>query len=45
MTKTIASDVIWEPTNDYLNCRVSDFMRANGISDYKELIKRSQEDT
>lgn len=44
MTKTI-TDVIWRPTGEYLNCRVTDYMKSVGITDWKELVKRSGEDT
>jgi len=44
MTKTI-TDVIWRPTGEYLNCRVTDYMKSVGIKDWKELVKRSGEDT
>ncbi len=42
---TTFNDVIWRPTGDYLNCRVVDFMKKHNISDVKELVKRSAEDT
>ena len=44
MSKTMA-DVIWKPTGKYLDCRVSDFMKENEISDYKKLIEKSCQDT
>ena len=43
--KSTVTDVIWEPKGDYLNCRVSDFIKKVGLSDWQELIKRSTEDT
>jgi acetyl-CoA synthetase len=45
MTKTITSEIIWQPSGKYLESRVVDFMNRHGISDWKELIKRSNEDT
>ncbi|HEY9714808.1 MAG TPA: AMP-binding protein, partial [Chroococcales cyanobacterium] len=42
---TTLTDVIWQPKGAYLNCRVADFMKKHGISDWKELIKRSTDDT
>lgn len=45
MTKTITSEIIWQPSGKYLESRVVDFMNMHGISDWKELIKRSNEDT
>ena len=44
MSKTI-TDVIWRPTGEYLKCRVNDFAKSVGITDWKELIKRSGQDT
>jgi hypothetical protein len=44
MTTTM-TDVIWRPTGQYLNCRVIDYMKSVGLSDWKELVKRSGEDT
>lgn len=44
MTTTM-TDVIWRPTGEYLNCRVADYMKSVGVSDWKELVKRSQKDT
>src|SRR5688572_16496707 len=44
MTTTM-TDVIWRPTGEYLNCRVTDYMKSVGISDWKELVKKSGEDT
>lgn len=39
------SDFIWEPSPDYIeNANVTRLMRAHGISDFHELVKRSQED-
>jgi acetyl-CoA synthetase len=45
MTQTLTSEVIWQPTGEYLDCRVAQFMKEQGISDYRQLIERSQEDT
>lgn len=45
MSKTITQEVIWQPTKEYMDCRVVDFMKEHGISDWKELIKRSNDDT
>lgn len=39
------TDIIWTPTADYLNCRVADFMKKQGISDWRELIAKSNADT
>jgi acetyl-CoA synthetase len=40
------SDFVWEPTSEYIeNANVTRFMRAHGIDDYFELVKRSQDDT
>lgn len=44
MTTTM-TDVIWRPTGEYLNCRVTDYMKSVGIADWKELVKRSSQDT
>ena len=44
MTKTL-TDVIWKPSGQYLKCRVTDYMQTVGISDWKELVKKSAEDT
>jgi acetyl-CoA synthetase len=38
------TDVIWRPTGEYLNCRAVDYMKSVGISDWKDLVKRSAED-
>lgn len=35
------TDVIWQPTGEYLNCRVADFMKQHGIKDWHELVSRS----
>ena len=36
----------WEPTPEYIeNANVTRFMRAHGIDDFRELVRRSQEDT
>lgn len=42
---TTMTDVIWRPTGDYLNCRVTDYMKTAGITDIKDLVKKSTEDT
>lgn len=42
---TTMTDVIWTPTGKYLDCRVVDYMKSQGIKDWKELVKRSTEDT
>jgi acetyl-CoA synthetase len=40
------SDVIWRPSaEDVERARVTRFMRAHGISDYRELIRRAASDT
>jgi acetyl-CoA synthetase len=44
MTTTM-TDVIWRPTGEYLKCRVMDYAKSVGISDWKELVKRSTDDT
>ena len=44
MTTTM-TDVIWRPTGEYLNCRATDYMKSVGLSDWKDLVKRSTEDT
>lgn len=39
------SDFVWEPTPEYIeNANVTRFMRAHGIDDFFELVKRSQND-
>lgn len=38
------TDVIWQPTGEYLNCRVTDFMKKNGIKDWQELVAKSTGD-
>ena len=39
------SDFIWEPSQEYIdNANVTRLMRAHGIGDFHELVKRSQED-
>lgn len=39
------SDFIWEPNSQYVeNANVTRLMRASGIDDFHELVKRSQED-
>jgi acetyl-CoA synthetase len=39
------SDIVWRPSEDYVErANVTRFMRANGISSYEELVKRSQDD-
>ncbi|MBY0548778.1 MAG: AMP-binding protein [Candidatus Obscuribacterales bacterium] len=42
---TTLTDVIWRPSGEYLNCRVTDYMKSQGITDWKELVKRSTQDT
>lgn len=42
---TPTSNVIWRPSGDYLNSRVAEFMHLHGISDVRDLIKKSTEDT
>lgn len=42
---TTISDVIWRPTGDYLKTRITDFMNKHKITDVKELVKRSADDT
>ena len=40
------SDFVWEPTEEYIeNANVTRLMRKHGIEDYRELVRRSQEDT
>lgn len=37
--------IIWEPTKDFLeNSNVAKFMKKHGITSYKELVKRSQDE-
>jgi acetyl-CoA synthetase len=39
------SDFVWEPTPTYIeNANVTRFMRAHGIDDFFDLVRRSQED-
>ncbi|HEX9886171.1 MAG TPA: AMP-binding protein, partial [Longimicrobiales bacterium] len=39
------SDIVWTPSADYLErANLTRFMRAHGIVDYEELIRRSQDD-
>src|SRR5438128_2703331 len=39
------SQVVWSPSEDYVErANVTRFMRAHGILDYDELVKRSQDD-
>lgn len=45
MTTTTMSDVIWRPSGEYLKCRINHFMQKHGISDVKDLIKKSSDDT
>lgn len=42
---TTMTDVIWRPTGEYLNCRVTDYMKSVGVNDVKDLVKRSAQDT
>lgn len=44
MTKTM-TDVVWRPAGDYLKCRLTDFMQSVNVNDWRELIKRSTDDT
>lgn len=44
MSKTL-TNVVWKPQGKYLDCRVSDFMKKEGLSDYRQLIKKSCDDT
>jgi acetyl-CoA synthetase len=38
-------DILWRPSEDYVEAaNVTRFMRANGISSYDQLVKRSQDD-
>lgn len=39
------TDVIWQPKGEYLNSRVADFIKKEGLKDWQELIKKSSEDT
>lgn len=39
------SKTIWQPSGDYLNCRIADYMHMHGISDWQEIIRRSCADT
>ncbi len=45
MSKTITSEVIWQPSGKYLESRVSDFMRLHGLTDWRELVAKSNDDT
>ena len=39
------SRIVWSPSEDYVRqANVTRFMRAHGIQDYDELVKRSQDD-
>ncbi|MDQ3986205.1 MAG: AMP-binding protein [Actinomycetota bacterium] len=39
------SEYVWEPTSEYIEkANVTRFMRAHGIKDFIELVRRSQED-
>lgn len=42
---TTTTDIIWQPKGEYLDCRVADFMRDSGITDWRQLVKRAAEDT
>lgn len=44
MTTTL-SEVIWSPSGKYLECRVADFMKKVGAKDWRDLIKKSSDDT
>lgn len=40
------SDFVWEPTPEYIeNANVTRLMRRHGITDYWDLVRRSQDDT
>jgi acetyl-CoA synthetase len=38
------SEEIWRPTGEYLDARVTDFMKVHGISNYRALVKKAKED-
>jgi acetyl-CoA synthetase len=39
------SDFVWEPSSSYVNeANVTRLMKAHGIDDYRDLVKRSQDD-
>jgi len=39
------SEIIWQPSGDYLKSRVVDFMQKHDIADWQTLIQRSNQDT
>lgn len=43
MSQTM-TDVIWRPSDKYLNCRVTDYMKQVGVKDWQQLVSRSTED-
>ncbi|HMY04602.1 MAG TPA: hypothetical protein PKA48_14660, partial [Candidatus Obscuribacter sp.] len=45
MSQTITQEVIWQPSGKYLESRVAQFMKEHQISDWRQLIERSNEDT
>jgi acetyl-CoA synthetase len=44
MSLKTMSETIWQPTGEYLDCRVVDFMKQQGIADWRELVSRSCSD-
>lgn len=38
------SEFIWQPSKEYLRCRVADFMHVYGISNWQQLIEKSTAD-
>lgn len=44
-TMTMTDEVIWQPTGDYLNCRAADFIKKQGLRDWRHLIEKSTQDT
>ena len=45
MTTETAADVVWEPSEEYLQrSRLLRFMRHHGITDYRDLLSRSTDD-
>jgi acetyl-CoA synthetase len=39
------SDIVWSPSGDYVErANITRFMRRHGISSYRELVRRSQDD-
>lgn len=45
MNNTVTQEIIWQPSGQYLESRVTDFMRLHGIKDWRALIERSNTDT